>query len=288
MRTFIEAFYRYRNHPDFVLEDNPMSREMGFAVGEQHWRISITELMRFEVNVDPEGLPEIHARLRENQDAFYQDFMEARRRYAVRYLRDHNIIRTGETWPEVKHRQQRAEECARQLLLEFLTEAQRKTLEEKHYFDVRGPDGELFRIEDAAHSNVYLLDDDEKELARFCGLVYGVPRSDSLLAQKLTLETQPQVFMDVANPVPATIEDYVPPQVPDITEEEAIEGERRALERRAELHNNNERFEITPEEIERLREETHRRDFENRIIAMQGMVEHAAQQQQQGDQHAVE
>lgn len=276
MRQFIEAFYRYRNHPDFTLEDNVLAREMGFAVGEQHWRIRITDLMRWEIQTDAAtGLPEIYARLREDHRAFYNDFFEARRQCAIRFLRDRDIIRPGETYQQGTERRKtekaKAEECARQLLLEFLTEAQRETLREKHYFDVRGPNNELFRIEDAAHSNVYLLDEDENQLARFCRLVYGVPRSDSLLAQKLALETQPEEFMAAANPVPAIIEDYVAPG----------ELERQNLELHAQRLNNNERFGMTPEEIERLREEARVRDFDNHVNAMEILAqrENAAQPQ---------
>jgi len=233
MRAFIEAFYRYRNHPDFMLADNPQRREMGFAVGDQHWRIPMTELMRFEVHTDPaNGMPEITAHLRPGHRNFYRDWFETRRQVGVAILTRHDILRPGESWEDAKKRQAAAEDRARQLLLSCLTPEQRHTWEEEQYFDVRGPNGEHFRIEEANHSNVYLLDENGEQQARFCGLVYGVPKSDSFLAQKLTLETQPEVFLAVANPVPSTIQDWQPP-----TEAEAIEQQRVGLQARADAHN---------------------------------------------------
>ena len=238
MREFVEAFYRYRNHPEFMLADNPMQREMGFSVGDEHWRIPLSDLMRWEVREGNDGLPEIEATLREGHRDFYNDWFEVRRRCGLSILTRSGVIRPGETWADVKRRQRESEVRARLLLLSCLNSEQRRTLEEDKYFDVRGPSGEHFRIEEADHSNVYLLDENGEQQARFCGLVYGVPKSDSLLAQKLTLETQPEVFLAVANPVPSTIQDYQPPEETEpITEAEAIEQQRVGLQARADAHN---------------------------------------------------
>ena len=95
MREFIEAFYRYRNDPRFELCDNIRRREMGFVVGNRHWFIPLNALMRFETHIDPDGMPEIEARLREEYLDFYNDWFEARRRYAVNFLRENDVIKTN-------------------------------------------------------------------------------------------------------------------------------------------------------------------------------------------------
>lgn len=99
-----------------------------------------------------------------------------------------------------------ARQKAQELLESCLTTRQRKTLRKQRFFDVRaiGPDGQetVYRIEQGSHGNVYEVDAEGRKVRRFCIQPDGVPAGDSMLAQKLMLETDPAAFERIANITP--------------------------------------------------------------------------------------
>lgn len=96
-----------------------------------------------------------------------------------------------------------AEAKANKLLVEHLSDEQRKTLAEKNYFDVQIGE-KTYRIHRGTHGNVRLLDTDGKEKTLFCVQPSGVPVPDCMLAQKLHLEADEPGFLRAANarPIP--------------------------------------------------------------------------------------
>lgn len=108
---------------------------------------------------------------------------------------------------ELQRQGQLAKEKARKLLVEHLSAAQRKTYEEKAYFDVE-LDGKSYRIHQGTHGNVRLLTPRAGrivEAVRYCAQPDGVPAEDAMLAQKLMLETDEAAFLKVANASPLII-----------------------------------------------------------------------------------
>lgn len=100
-----------------------------------------------------------------------------------------------------------AQKRARKLLVDHLTIEQRKTYEERHYFDV-GVGDKSYRIHHGTHGNVRLLTRipdsaralvDPAEVVSFCAQPDGVPTEDAMLAQKLMLETDERKFLEIAN-----------------------------------------------------------------------------------------
>jgi hypothetical protein len=93
---------------------------------------------------------------------------------------------------------------ARALLDSVLSAAQRKTLQELKFFDleVLARDGakKVYRIRQGRSGNVDLLGPDGKPIRRYCAhpSLY-VPDEDTMLAQKLMLETAEEQFLATAN-----------------------------------------------------------------------------------------
>ncbi|MGZ3285241.1 MAG: hypothetical protein ACXU9D_28935 [Xanthobacteraceae bacterium] len=89
----------------------------------------------------------------------------------------------------------------RKLLLEWLSEAQRKQYEERNCFDVTGcHSGKRYRIRHGMGTNVYELDDKGRPLTGWCFVPEGyLVTGDVMLAQKIALETDEQGALKVAN-----------------------------------------------------------------------------------------
>jgi hypothetical protein len=92
-----------------------------------------------------------------------------------------------------------AEDRAKVLLMECLSDPQRETLEKHGWFDVKIPDGRMFRIHKGYQHNVRRLDGG-KEREDYCAHIdLKIPVYDNMLAQKLTLQHNPEEFFKLAN-----------------------------------------------------------------------------------------
>jgi len=92
-------------------------------------------------------------------------------------------------------------ERANRLLLSLLSPEQRQQLDRYNYFIVMAPSGHRYRVYDPSHVgyNVRLLDAADLEVVHFCAVVPNVPPADTMLAQKLMLETEEWHFQMIAN-----------------------------------------------------------------------------------------
>lgn len=97
---------------------------------------------------------------------------------------------------------QAAEAKARKLLERALTLEQRCDLLSRSYFYVQGRRF-TYRIREGHSGNVDALDSDGRVISRFCAHPLGrVPVSDVMLAQKLWIETDENMFLRKAAPYP--------------------------------------------------------------------------------------
>jgi hypothetical protein len=89
----------------------------------------------------------------------------------------------------------------RKLLLEWLSEAQRKQYEERNCFEVTGcHSGKRYRIRHGMGTNVYELDDEGRPLTGWCFVPEGyLVAGDVVLAQKIALETDELGALRAAN-----------------------------------------------------------------------------------------
>lgn len=94
-----------------------------------------------------------------------------------------------------------AEEKAERLLQSLLTPEQRETLENKKCFYLHSA-GKKYRIDRGSHGNVKLVDERDEVIESYCIQPVGVPVGDSMAAQKLLLETDPESFRRIANITP--------------------------------------------------------------------------------------
>jgi hypothetical protein len=91
------------------------------------------------------------------------------------------------------------ENTAKKLLLECLTPQQQAQLEANGWFEVDLPDGRKFRIKKGWSHNVRRVEG-EREMESYCVHPRDrVPEYDNMLAQKLMLEVQPDLFFGKAN-----------------------------------------------------------------------------------------
>jgi hypothetical protein len=93
-----------------------------------------------------------------------------------------------------------ATEKARALLLSMLDTKQKETLHKQRFFEVVAKHSRRrYRIHHGTHGNVRLLDDNGREVTRYCGQPTGVPTEDSMLAQKLQIEHDEAEFVRLSN-----------------------------------------------------------------------------------------
>lgn len=105
---------------------------------------------------------------------------------------------------------ERAQGRAEDLLRSALSEGQLQEFVKKGYFHVQVGDRK-FRITKGRSHNVKEVDDRSRILRSFCAHpTEHVPDADTMLAQKLILETDPDAFFKLANVMRATREEYVP------------------------------------------------------------------------------
>ena len=104
-------------------------------------------------------------------------------------------------WADRRAEERRqADVRADDLLLSLLTPAERETMEKMAALVVRSQTGRTFQLRRGRIANVDEMDADGNVIARFC--IHpreSVPYGDSLLAQKLMLETNEAEFLRIAN-----------------------------------------------------------------------------------------
>lgn len=89
---------------------------------------------------------------------------------------------------------------AKKLLKEQLNAEQRKMLADKDHFYMRSQSGKLFRIRNGRAGNVELMHDEQRIHKVLCAHPSDYcPNYDTMLAQKLMLETDEAQFMRKAN-----------------------------------------------------------------------------------------
>jgi hypothetical protein len=97
---------------------------------------------------------------------------------------------------------QAAEAKARVLLEKALTPQQRRDLIARRYFYVKGKKFN-YRIREGHSGNVDALDSSGRVVSRLCAHPLGrVPVYDMMLAQKLWIETDENMFLEKAAPYP--------------------------------------------------------------------------------------
>jgi hypothetical protein len=102
----------------------------------------------------------------------------------------------------VRHRGHgEAEQKARALLRRWLSPSQLEQYEKMGHFEVVGSDsGKRYRIRRYAQMNIEELDERGAEVAVWCFLPEGnLPVGDTLLAQKIALETNERAALAIAN-----------------------------------------------------------------------------------------
>lgn len=93
-----------------------------------------------------------------------------------------------------------AKNRAEELLKLCLTEEQREHLEEMSSFVIESELGKKYCIRKGRVQNVFELDDNDKHIAQLCAHpISNVPDFDTMLAQKLMLETNEAEFLRIAN-----------------------------------------------------------------------------------------
>lgn len=98
-----------------------------------------------------------------------------------------------------RRKREAADYRARTLLKSNLDDEQKAELEAKRRFYVEGQDGKQYLILPELHGNVFLVQDGQIVRGYCCIVDEEVPLWDSMLAQKLLLETDIKAFMDTAN-----------------------------------------------------------------------------------------
>lgn len=91
-----------------------------------------------------------------------------------------------------------AEAKAEQLLQRLLTAEQRDSLEKNQHFYLHSA-GKKYRIDRGRTGNVKLVDERDEVIESYCIHPSGVPDADTMAAQKLMLEADPETFVRVAN-----------------------------------------------------------------------------------------
>lgn len=101
---------------------------------------------------------------------------------------------------EQREQNNKANERAKETLLELLSPSQRKTFTKDGHFEVIGNhSGKRYKITPSSSSNIYELDKSGKQIKTWC-FVSGrsIPLYDQMLMQKFSLETDEQATMEVA------------------------------------------------------------------------------------------
>lgn len=137
----------------------------------------------------------IEARLLQcNMDEYFRQEIDAE---MLRTLRGGDFPQFATSARADPDADKKALQVSKELLLKCLTQEQREAFTQQGAFSVRTPTGRMLRITQARTFNVI----DERG-SRFCAAPKNatlLPIFDIMLAQKLTLETNPASFFQVAN-----------------------------------------------------------------------------------------
>lgn len=91
-------------------------------------------------------------------------------------------------------------EKADKLLDSVLNDAQREHLSRHDWFLLKGKNGTIYRIRRGRSANVDVLNKEGAVIARLCAHpAMAVPDGDTMVAQKLMLESEPEEFLRIAN-----------------------------------------------------------------------------------------
>jgi len=105
---------------------------------------------------------------------------------------------TEAKYQEEKARRIEAEARAELLLQRLLTDEQRASLRDNRHFYLHSA-GKKYRIDRGQTGNVKLVDESNAVVESYCIHPIGVPEADTMAAQKLMLEADPETFRRVAN-----------------------------------------------------------------------------------------
>lgn len=131
-------------------------------------------------------------------DQRYSEYMAARQREDEYHERVQRMYH--ERVQRMYREQAEAKAKAEQLLLDWMTPAQRKMWAKNGYFHVRGNKRNKYQIcGNSITGNVYQLNKWDTRVACFCASVPGVPAADTWLAQALMLKADEDKFRRIAN-----------------------------------------------------------------------------------------
>lgn len=132
------------------------------------------------------------AMTREERDAYDKKVVQDQARY------EKERIEREKRNAEEKIRRIAAEAKAKDLLMNYLSVEQREEYERHQRFHVITKAGKLYRINKGSHGNIKLIEEGAA-VESLCVQPRGVPDFDSMLAQKLWLETDEEQIRKVAN-----------------------------------------------------------------------------------------
>lgn len=95
----------------------------------------------------------------------------------------------------------RSHERSLNLLVRYLTPAQRAEFERTNTFKVQGKSGQRYRITYGKSANIEVLTPSGMTVKRLCAGPVDVPAPAVMLAQKLMLETQEAEFLRIARAI---------------------------------------------------------------------------------------
>ena len=123
---------------------------------------------------------------------------EEERRWRAEEAARHEKYLAEEREREAKRKA--ADERAMGLLISMLTREQQTDLKNHKHFFVKALSGRLYRIDQGSHGNVKVVDPlSRKVIERLCIQPDGVPAGDSMLMQKLLIETAEPALRKYAN-----------------------------------------------------------------------------------------
>lgn len=103
-------------------------------------------------------------------------------------------------------REERAQERARALLLSLLSEGERQRYADSNEVIVTGSHGSRYKVTHGYQGNVYRIDEGGNVLASYCahprmhiGYDETLPMEDAMIAQILTIRTNEEEFLRIAN-----------------------------------------------------------------------------------------
>lgn len=101
---------------------------------------------------------------------------------------------------EQEAKRKAADDRAMGLLISMLSQEQKNDLKNHQHFFVKAASGRLYRIDQGSHGNVKVVDSlSRKVIERLCVQPDGVPAGDSMLMQKLLIETAEVALRKHAN-----------------------------------------------------------------------------------------